>query len=160
MHNARSQEIRNGWSIPEGARRTSKDDFQEGADRSQPPPSTGVIRPIARKAVPGPAPRWFLKGGYALELRYQAARSTVDINLTVQSIAVSAGEDQNQIVREMLQNAADVSLGGWFDFTFEAPIMDLTVAPYGGARYPVEARMDERISSDPCRPVGLGHGCA
>jgi len=52
-----------------------------------------------------------LKGGYALELRYKAARSTVDIDLTVQSISVSAGEDPNQIFREMLQNAADVSLG-------------------------------------------------
>ncbi len=91
------------------------------------------------------APPWFLKGGYALELRYKAARSTVDIDLTVQRVAVSAGEDQNQIVREMLQNAADVSLGDWFEFTFGAPIMDLTAAPYGGARYPVEARMDERI---------------
>ena len=56
------------------------------------------------------APPWFLKGGYALELRYKAARSTVDIDLTVQRIAVSAGEDQNQIVREMLQTAADVPL--------------------------------------------------
>jgi hypothetical protein len=90
-------------------------------------------------------PPWFLKGGYALELRYKAARSTVDIDLTVQNIAVSAGEDQNQIVREMLQHAADVSLGDWFEFTFGAPIMDLTAAPYGGARYPVEARMDERV---------------
>ena len=35
------------------------------------------------------APPWFLKGGYALELRYKAARSTVDIDLTVQSVAVS-----------------------------------------------------------------------
>jgi hypothetical protein len=59
-------------------------------------------------------PPWFLKGGYALELRYKAARSTVDIDLTVQSVAVSAGEDQNQIVREMLQSAADVSLDEQF----------------------------------------------
>lgn len=76
------------------------------------------------------APPWFLKGGYALELRYKAARSTVDIDFTVQRIAVSAGEEQNQIVREMLQYAADVSLGDWFEFTFGPPTMDLTAAPY------------------------------
>ena len=29
------------------------------------------------------APPWLLKGGYALELRYKAARSTVDIDLAV-----------------------------------------------------------------------------
>jgi len=70
------------------------------------------------------APPWLLKGGYALELRYKAARSTVDIDLTVQSISVSAGEEPNQIVREMLQSAADVSLGDWFEFTFGAPTVD------------------------------------
>ena len=31
-------------------------------------------------------PPWVLKGGYALELRFKAARSTVDIDLTVQRI--------------------------------------------------------------------------
>jgi len=102
------------------------------------------------------APPWFLKGGYALELRYKAARSTVDIDLTVQSISVSAGEDPNQIVREMLQNSADVSLGDWFEFTFGAPTMDLTAAPYGGARYPVEARMDERIFARFHLDAGIG----
>jgi len=102
------------------------------------------------------APPWFLKGGYALELRYKAARSTVDIDLTVQRVAVSDGEDQNQIVREMLQSAADVTLGDWFEFTFGAPIMDLTAAPYGGARYPVEARMDERIFARFHLDAGIG----
>ena len=59
---------------------------------------------------------WVLKGGYALELRFKAARSTVDIDLTVQRVAASASGDQNQIVREMLQSAADISLGDWFEF--------------------------------------------
>ena len=57
---------------------------------------------------------WVLKGGYALELRFKAARSTVDIDLTVQRVAASASGDQNQVVREMLQSAADISLGDWF----------------------------------------------
>ena len=93
-----------------------------------------------------PAP-WVWKGGYALELRFKAARSTVDIDLTLQRVvtATSAGGDTNQVVREMLQRAADISLGDWFEFVIGAPVMDLTAAPYGGARYPVEARMDGRI---------------
>ena len=89
-------------------------------------------------------PPWVLKGGYALELRFKAARSTVDIDLTVQRVPASAGDDQNQIVRDLLQSAADVPLGDWFEFTFGPPVMDLTAAPYGGARYSVEARMGER----------------
>lgn len=76
---------------------------------------------------------WVLKGGYALELRFKAARSTVDIDLTVQRVAASASGDQNQIVREMLQSAADISLGDWFEFVVGPASMELTAAPYGGA---------------------------
>src|SRR5437588_1770340 len=68
---------------------------------------------------------WVLKGGYALELRFKAARSTVDIDLTVQGVAASASGDQNQVVREMLQNAADISLGDWFEFAVGPASMDL-----------------------------------
>src|SRR5215831_2221244 len=89
---------------------------------------------------------WALKGGYALELRFKAARSTVDIDLTLQRVtdATLSGGDTNQVVRSMLQSVANLSLGDWFEFEIGPPVMDLTAAPYGGARYPVEARMDER----------------
>ena len=101
---------------------------------------------------------WALKGGYALELRFKAARSTVDIDLTVQRVgaAASAGRETNQVVREMLQNAADVSLGDWFEYAIGPPVMDLTAAPYGGARYPVEARMDERVFARFHLDAGIG----
>jgi len=99
---------------------------------------------------------WVLKGGYALELRFKAARSTVDIDLTVQRVAASASGDQNQIVREMLQSAADISLGDWFEFAVGPASMDLTAAPYGGARYPVEARMDERTFARFHLDAGVG----
>jgi Nucleotidyl transferase AbiEii toxin, Type IV TA system len=102
------------------------------------------------------SPPWVLKGGYALELRFKAARSTVDIDLTVQRVPASAGDDQNQIVRELLQAAADVPLGDWFEFTFGPPVMDLTAAPYGGARYSVEARMNERIFARFHLDAGIG----
>jgi len=76
-----------------------------------------------------------LKGGYALELRFKAARSTVDIDLTLQRVeaATSADRDTNQVVREMLQNAADISLGDWFAYTVGQPVLDLTAVIYGGA---------------------------
>ena len=99
---------------------------------------------------------WVLKGGYALELRFKAARSTVDIDLTVQRVAASASGDQNQIVREMLQSAADISLGDWFEFVVGPASMDLTAAPYGGARYPIEARMDERTFARFHLDAGVG----
>jgi hypothetical protein len=45
----------------------------------------------------------------------------------------------------MLQAMADVSFDDWFEYTIGPPVMDLTAAPYGGARYSVETRMDGRI---------------
>lgn len=87
---------------------------------------------------------WVLKGGYALELRFKAARATVDIDLTVRSVpAVNAG--QNEVLQAMLQTAANVPFGDWFEFVVGPPVLDLTAAPYDGARYPIEARMDDRI---------------
>src|SRR5579859_5754265 len=78
---------------------------------------------------------WALKGGYALELRFKTARSTVDIDLTLVRVTVTTMEsgDTNRVVREMLQGAADIPLGDWFEYTIGPPTMDLTAAPYGGA---------------------------
>ena len=113
-------------------------------------------RLLARLFREEPAP-WVLKGGYALELRFKAARSTVDIDLTVQRVeTTAAGGDTNQVIRAMLQSAADISLGDWFEFTVGPASMDLTAAPYGGARYPVEARMDERTFARFHLDAGVG----
>jgi hypothetical protein len=102
-------------------------------------------------------PPWVLKGGYALELRFKAARSTVDIDLTLQRIPAAAGSDSvTGIIREMLQRAADVPLGDWFEYKIGPPILDLDAAPYGGARYPIEARMDARVFARFHLDVGIG----
>jgi len=78
---------------------------------------------------------WVLNGGYALELRFKDSRSTVGIDLTLQRVvAPSADGNTNQIVGKMLQSAADTPLGDWFEYVIGMPIMDLTAAPYGGAR--------------------------
>jgi hypothetical protein len=100
--------------------------------------------------------QWVLKGGYALELRFRAARSTVDIDLTLQRAETTSGVDTNQVVREMLQSAVNVSLGDWFEYVIGSPVMDLTAAPYGGARFPVEARMDKRIFARFHLDAGIG----
>jgi hypothetical protein len=100
---------------------------------------------------------WALKGGYALELRFKAARSTIDIDLTLQRVvATEEGGDPVRGIREMLQVAADASLDDWFEFTIGPPVMDLTAAPYGGARYSVEARMDGRVFAKFHLDAGVG----
>ncbi len=112
-------------------------------------------RLLARLFRIDPAP-WVLKGGYALELRFRAARATVDIDLTVQRVAAAAEADVNQIVRDMLQDAARLSLGDWFEYTIGPPVLDLDAAPYGGARFPVDTRMDGRSFARFHLDAGIG----
>jgi hypothetical protein len=92
-----------------------------------------------------------------LELRFKSARSTIDIDLTVRGAtgATESGEVELAI-REMLQERASVSLNDWFEFTIGPPMMDLTAAPYGGARSSVEARMDGRTFARFHLDAGVG----
>jgi hypothetical protein len=106
----------------------------------------------------GDSAPWALKGGYALELRFKSARSTVDIDLALQR-AVSAtigSAEANQTVREILQAAAAIPLGDWFEYIIGPAMLDITAAPYGGARYPVEAHMGGRIFAKFHIDVGIG----
>jgi len=99
---------------------------------------------------------WVLKGGYALELRFRTARSTLDIDLTVPRVMAATEEEATRVLREMLQEAAGFPVADWFEFTIGPPAMDLDAAPYGGARYPVEAWMDGRIFARFHLDAGIG----
>ena len=112
---------------------------------------------LLARLFPDEAAPWALKGGYALELRFKAARSTIDIDLTLQRVVATAeGGDAVRTIREMLQAMADVSFDDWFEYTIGPPTMDLTAAPYGGARYSVETRMDGRIFARFHLDAGIG----
>ena len=114
-------------------------------------------RLLARLFHSAEAP-WALKGGYAMELQLRVARTTVDIDLTLPaSLSLSSEKaPPTAAVREMLQDAASLDLGDWFVYTVGAPMMDLDAAPYGGARYPIECRMDGRTFSKFHLDVGIG----
>ena len=56
----------------------------------------------------------------------------------------------------MLQEAAAIDLGDWFEYRIGSPVMDLAAAPYGGARFPIEARMARRIFSRFHLDAGIG----
>lgn len=111
-------------------------------------------RLLARLFMPD-QPTWVLKGGYALELLFDTARATIDIDLTLPGVDVTSGQP-NEVIREMLQEAAGASLDDWFEFAIAAPLMDLDAAPYGGARFPVEAKMDARIFARFHLDIGVG----
>ena len=85
---------------------------------------------------------WLLKGGYAMELRIRAARTTRDVDLAIRNLPAKKWDDA--AIRSLLESAASVDLQDGFEFTIGAPTMDLDAAPYGGSRFPVEAQMAGR----------------
>jgi hypothetical protein len=102
---------------------------------------------------------WALKGGYAMELRIKAARTTKDIDLTMRSVlspAEKKDDKKNLAVLEKLQEAAAFRSDDFFVYTIGEPISDLDAAPYGGARFPVEARLDGRVFVGFHLDVGIG----
>jgi hypothetical protein len=111
------------------------------------------------KAAQPRALTWVLKGGYAMELRIKAARTTKDIDLTMRSVFSSEEKKvdrKNMAVLEKLQEVAAFSSDDFFVYTIGEPIADLDAAPYGGTRFPVEARLDGRVFVGFHLDVGIG----
>lgn len=100
--------------------------------------------------------RFVLKGGYAMELRIKTARVTKDVDLTAVKIKGASREAVNEALLAELQTLSAQDLGDFFAFVIGSPIMDLDNAPYGGARFPVEARMDGRTFVEFHLDVGVG----
>jgi hypothetical protein len=100
----------------------------------------------------GPNTNWVLKGGYAMELRFQTARTTKDLDFTVR--VAPAGRDD--ILLKQIQDAGALDLGDFFSFRIGEAMMDLDGAPYGGARYPVESLMGGRTFVKFHLDVGIG----
>lgn len=90
-------------------------------------------------------PRFYLKGGYSMELRLSTARATKDIDLTFLERASSNDDLLNQIMLEELRELASKDLNDFLIYQIGAPQADLDNAPYGGARFPVSAFIDGRL---------------
>jgi hypothetical protein len=89
---------------------------------------------------------WLLKGGYAMELRLKTARTTRDIDLALKRLPASKADwDANAVaVLESLREVGKLDLQDFFTFVFGDAMQDLDAAPYGGARFPVDARLAGR----------------
>ena len=130
----------------------------QGADLSRLRRRVAFERLLARLFT-NENPRWLLKGGYAIELRLQeVARATKDIDLCMHDTAfqVLQGQNPQQGLRELLQDDFTRELDDWFIFHLGAPTADLRAAPLGGARFPVNAQLDNRPFTRFNLDVGLG----
>lgn len=88
---------------------------------------------------------WILKGGYAMEMRLVHARATRDIDLALKGKPQGAGAKQTGYIQDLLSNALSRDLGDFFAFRVGSVQLELDGPLYGGARYPVEALMDNRL---------------
>lgn len=93
-----------------------------------------------------PKSPWVLKGGYAMQLRVNQARTTKDVDLAMRDMKLSSRDplERNSAILEMLQEHAEIDLDDFFIFIIVDPKTDLDGPPYGGARFHVEARLDGR----------------
>jgi len=106
-----------------------------------------------------PHPQWVLKGGYAIELRFQnLARATRDVDLSIPDPTrmTPEGKSQAQAIREWIQEELDKDLRDWFVFLLGEQTSDLRAAPLGGMRFQVEVRVDQRIFARFNLDIGLG----
>lgn len=123
----------------------------EGVDLQRLRRQVAFDRFLARLSQSGHSD-WVLKGGYAMELRFHNARTTKDLDFTVRVKPTGGGDAVLDILRDV--GAAD--LGDWFIFRVGHATTDLAGAPYGGARYPVEAAMAGRTFVKFHLDVGIG----
>ncbi len=136
------------FQTPQALRRALEDRLlalvrREGGDINRLRRQTAFDRLLCRLFREANAP-WLLKGGYAMELRIQAARTTRDIDLAIRQLPGGAKEWDEAAIRNLLENAAGFDLGDSFEFIIGEPTLDLDAAPYGGSRYPVDAQMAGR----------------
>jgi hypothetical protein len=119
--------------------------MEEGVDLQRLRRQVAFDRLLCRLFALPDAP-WLLKGGYAMELRAKAARTTRDIDLALKQLPLpAAGWEANAgSILEMLRKAGETNSHDHFVFLIGEAVLDLDAAPYGGARFPVEARLAGR----------------
>ena len=118
---------------------------EENIDLQRVRRQAGFDRLLCRLFAKQDAP-WLLKGGYAMELRMKTARTTRDMDLALKQLPMPARDwDANaSTVLEALREVGLLGLGDFFTFVFGDAVQDLDAAPYGGARFPVDARLAGR----------------
>ena len=105
-----------------------------------------------------PSPPWALKGGYAMQLRTESARTTKDIDLALKeaNLFSKEGDKRNSAIRDLLIKQAAIDLGDFFTFLISEPTQDSNAAPEGGTRFHVTAKLADRDFQKFLLDVGMG----
>lgn len=91
-------------------------------------------------------PQFFLKGGYAMELRLSTARATKDIDLTtLKRVSLEQNSSVNHLILSDLRLLSRKNMNDFFVYQIGEAQIDLDNAPYGGARFPVSSFVDGKV---------------
>jgi hypothetical protein len=112
-----------------------------------------VMEWLLARLFHAPDAPWLLKGGFAMDLRFRPkARTTKDIDLSVALVSAKGPGE----LRELLQAAADTDLGEFLTFRIGELKSELTNAPKGGGRFPVECVLLGKTYAKFGLDVGIG----
>jgi hypothetical protein len=89
---------------------------------------------------------WFLKGGYSLELRFEESRATKDVDLVLyeESLKNIHLNEDDSALKETLQEICNKPINDFFEFNIVGKGDLLANAPYGGVRYVIESKINEK----------------
>jgi len=99
---------------------------------------------------------WLLKGGYAMELRFDIARATKDIDLMMCDFKKFINDKKNKNLLVALREDSSIDLGDYFEFIVNEPKRELQQPIYGGARFLVDSSIGGRRFVKFNLDVGIG----
>lgn len=119
----------NRYATPSALRRALEDRLaalvgKEGGDIQRLRRQAAFDRLLCRLFQDKTSP-WLLKGGYAMELRIPAARTTRDIDLAMRHSVTTAKEWDVEAVTAMLRQSRAINLNDGFEFTIAASFPEL-----------------------------------
>jgi predicted nucleotidyltransferase component of viral defense system len=88
---------------------------------------------------------FFLKGGYAMELRISHARATKDMDLTCFKRVNDSKELMSELILQELQTLARINLNDYFIYQIGQSQSDIENAPYGGSQHNVSVFIDSTL---------------
>ncbi len=99
---------------------------------------------------------WLLKGGYAMELRFDIARATKDLDLMISDFKQFINDKENKNLLIALREDSSIDLDDFFDFIVNEPKRELEQPIYGGARFLIESSIGGRTFVKFNLDVGIG----
>lgn len=110
---------------------------------------------LARLFYEKPYP-WVLKGGYALEVRFELSRATKDLDLGTYLNIAETIEERQSLLHQKLQKCATINLNDYFIFQIGPSAKLIESAPEGGFRFSIRSMIAGRLFVAFSLDIGMG----